>query len=251
MNIQVVSDLHLEFGSCHLPKIKRDLLIIAGDLDISCQGWDFLKDQLQHSPVIYILGNHDFYNPGSLRKNNQVEIQQYWSELQQAGFHYLENEAVQLKGVWFLGCTLWTDFSHGNKFDMKTVQRGLADCSFIYENFELISPESLYAQHLKSRQWLESQMSLLGNQPMVVITHHLPSYQSVGIPFQGSSLNSGFASDMDCLILKYKPKLWIHGHTHLSFDYHIGKTRILCNPRGYIKKLDENKKFDPNLLIKI
>jgi Icc-related predicted phosphoesterase len=251
MNIQVVSDLHLDHGRCHLPKIDRDLLIITGDLDLSCQGWDFLKEQLDHSPVIFILGNHDFYNPRTITIKNQNEIQQYWSEIQQPGFYYLENKAVHLHGVWFLGCTLWTDFNHGNKYDMKTVQRGLADCSYIYENYELISPESLYIQHLKSRHWLESQMEKLGNQPMVVLTHHLPSYQSVGKQFQGSSLNSGFASDIDDLILKYHPKLWIHGHTHLSFDYHIGKTRILCNPRGYINNIDENKEFNPNLLIQV
>jgi len=29
-------------------------------------------------------------------------------------------------------------------------------------------------------------------------------------------------------------KLWIHGHTHESFDYMVGDTRIVCNPRGYI-----------------
>ena len=29
-------------------------------------------------------------------------------------------------------------------------------------------------------------------------------------------------------------KLWTHGHTHEDFDYMIGSTRIICNPRGYI-----------------
>jgi hypothetical protein len=29
-------------------------------------------------------------------------------------------------------------------------------------------------------------------------------------------------------------KLWTHGHTHELFDYMIGDTRVVCNPRGYI-----------------
>jgi hypothetical protein len=28
--------------------------------------------------------------------------------------------------------------------------------------------------------------------------------------------------------------LWTHGHTHEDFDYHIGSTRVVCNPRGYV-----------------
>ena len=39
--------------------------------------------------------------------------------------------------------------------------------------------------------------------------------------------------------------IWIHGHTHESFDYHIGKTRIVCNPRGYAS-IEENKGFRPD-----
>jgi hypothetical protein len=34
-------------------------------------------------------------------------------------------------------------------------------------------------------------------------------------------------------------KLWTHGHTHEEFDYMVGSTRIICNPRGYINY--ENK----------
>jgi hypothetical protein len=27
--------------------------------------------------------------------------------------------------------------------------------------------------------------------------------------------------------------LWVHGHTHSSFDYLLNGTRVVCNPRGY------------------
>jgi hypothetical protein len=29
-------------------------------------------------------------------------------------------------------------------------------------------------------------------------------------------------------------KLWTHGHTHHEFEYVIGETKVVCNPRGYI-----------------
>jgi hypothetical protein len=35
------------------------------------------------------------------------------------------------------------------------------------------------------------------------------------------------------------------GHTHESFDYEIGKTRVVCNPRGYAST-EENKGFRPD-----
>jgi hypothetical protein len=48
-------------------------------------------------------------------------------------------------------------------------------------------------------------------------------------------MNGAFASDLDDFIA-YRPqiKLWTHGHTHEPFDYEIGTTRIVCNPRGYV-----------------
>jgi len=46
--------------------------------------------------------------------------------------------------------------------------------------------------------------------------------------------------------------LWIHGHTHDSFDYLVRDTRVVCNPRGYVKHdIQENASFDPALVVQI
>ena len=46
--------------------------------------------------------------------------------------------------------------------------------------------------------------------------------------------SGGFSSDLSEFILNHPQiKLWTHGHTHDEFDYTIGSTRIVCNPRGY------------------
>ena len=48
-------------------------------------------------------------------------------------------------------------------------------------------------------------------------------------------MNGGYSSDLDEFILGHPQiRLWTHGHTHEPFDYIIGSTRIVCNPRGYI-----------------
>ena len=47
-------------------------------------------------------------------------------------------------------------------------------------------------------------------------------------------MNGGYSSDMNDYILDHPQiRLWTHGHTHHPFDYRIGSTRIVCNPRGY------------------
>jgi hypothetical protein len=53
---------------------------------------------------------------------------------------------------------------------------------------------------------------------------------------------------MEDFILQHQPRLWIHGHTHESFDYKIGKTRVVCNPRGYAA-IEENKGFRPDFTL--
>ena len=48
-------------------------------------------------------------------------------------------------------------------------------------------------------------------------------------------VNGAYSSDLSEFILDHPQiKLWTHGHTHDTFDYMIGSTRIVCNPRGYI-----------------
>ena len=47
-------------------------------------------------------------------------------------------------------------------------------------------------------------------------------------------------------------QLWVHGHTHDSFDYTVDGTRVVCNPRGYAKAgVDENPRFDPDFIVEI
>jgi len=77
------------------------------------------------------------------------------------------------------------------------------------------------------------------------VTHHAPSIQSIVDRYRADPVSAAFASNMDDFILEHKPLLWIHGHTHESFDYEIGKTRVVCNPRGYAST-EENQQFRPD-----
>jgi Icc-related predicted phosphoesterase len=68
----------------------------------------------------------------------------------------------------------------------------------------------------------------------VVITHHVPYERSIAPQYQGNPLNRFFiAADAAPLVERAGARLWIHGHTHTSFDYRVGETRVVCNARGY------------------
>jgi Icc-related predicted phosphoesterase len=66
----------------------------------------------------------------------------------------------------------------------------------------------------------------------VVVTHHAPSARSVNPKYEGDYLNPAFASEILGADGVDAP-LWIHGHMHDAVDYTVGKTRVVCNPRGY------------------
>jgi Icc-related predicted phosphoesterase len=70
---------------------------------------------------------------------------------------------------------------------------------------------------------------------IVVVGHHTPSYLSIHDNYKHDRLmNGGYHSDLSEFIMdRPQIKLWTHGHTHEPFDYVLGETRIVCNPRGY------------------
>jgi hypothetical protein len=74
------------------------------------------------------------------------------------------------------------------------------------------------------------------DQKFVVVGHHAPSRLSTHPRYASEAImNGGYSSKLDDFILDHPQiKLWTHGHTHEDFDYQIGSTQILCNPRGYI-----------------
>jgi predicted phosphodiesterase len=80
----------------------------------------------------------------------------------------------------------------------------------------------------------------------VVCGHHAPSRQSTHPRYQNDTImNGGYSSSLDEFIMDHPQiKLWTHGHTHEPFDYMIGETRIVCNPRGYINYEGRANEFE-------
>jgi Icc-related predicted phosphoesterase len=100
--------------------------------------------------------------------------------------------------------------------------------------------------------WLGQALATPHAGPTVVITHHAPSPRSIHPRFEESILNACFVSDLEHLLGQERVELWIHGHTHDSFDYRVNGTRVLCNPRGYARDgVNENASFNPGLTIEV
>ncbi len=79
--------------------------------------------------------------------------------------------------------------------------------------------------------------------PTVVVTHHAPHPASLANPHADHSWC--YASDLTDLIQERGPDSWIHGHVHHAVDYRVGRTRVVCNPRGHA---DERTGFDPGMV---
>ena len=175
-------------------------------------------------------------------------------EAEGTNVHVLENNVFELGGFRFFGCTLWTDMAliGDPGVGMTVAGDRMNDYRLIWNSktFGRLRPIETVAWHKRSayklRQFLEAGVP----ERSVVVTHSCPSIKSLPERFRGRSLAPAFASNMEGLIQKYQPRLWIHCHTHDSFDHKIGKTRIVCNPRGYVPHAD-SPEFEPGLTLEI
>lgn len=253
MKLNILSDLHLGFGAMDKPVNDADVVVLAGDIarPREAAAWALGFDK----PVLYVLGNHEFY--GSSIDGAADELKRLC-----AGTHVrvLDDGEVVIGNVRFLGATLWTDFELFGSSDrraaaMEEARRLLRDFSRI-RTFEastdLFTPDDSVALFRRHAEWLDVRMASIHVGPTVVITHHAPSSLSVHPRFADSLLNACFVSDAAHLLGADRVSLWIHGHTHDSFDYRLNGTRVVCNPRGYARAgVNENALFDPDFMVEV
>ncbi len=251
VKLNILSDLHLSLGALDIPQNDADAVILAGDIARPREAVAWASGFTK--PVLYVPGNHEFYG-GSIAGATD-ELKRLCAG---TGIRVLDNDVAIIDGVRFLGTTLWTDFMLFGEGEQRAaaIQQALSfmrDFSRIRADATtLFTPDASAALFKIQAEWLERKLSEPHAGPTVVITHHAPSRMSIHPRFAGSLLNACFVSAAEHLIGAGRARLWIHGHTHDSFDYRLNGTRVLCNPRGYAKNgVNENPLFDPNLLVEI
>lgn len=263
MKIWTISDLHLwdlSYGDKIRPP-AADLCIVAGDVcdDIeSTMAW-LGRVIRPHMPVMYVLGNHDFFDTSvSKCKADARRL------AEESRIILLDDNVVVGGGVRFVGGTLWTDFElfHDRvQGDLEVTRRRRArEMAMDFANDNMpeyresywvldedmvrhLAPQDTYAMHLATKAFLKETLARPFDGPTVVVSHHCPHPNSLKDDFAGSVLNPAFGSDLSDIIEVYQPDVWLHGHTHVSFDYQVGKTRVVCNPRG-------NGRGNPNFDLK-
>ena len=286
MKLYILSDLHLEFAPFvpdHHAADAADVIVLAGDIHLGTQGIAWAQWTFPDKPVIYVAGNHEFY-----REDWDALLSALQEQAARSNVHFLENAAVTINGIRFLGSTLWTDFeffgiesraanmalSESRLNDFRLIKAGLAPepQSRCYEPAPglaiTMSPGQPYEgrltaahtleRHEDSRAWLLDELPKGNPADTVVISHHFPHKNSCASQWLNDPLTSIFGSNVKEDIL-LGASLWIHGHTHDSSDYRLrnaGRSvRVVCNPRGYPQgrraKSFENARFDPALLVEI
>jgi len=263
MKAWIFSDTHLPDVNVPITKVfsripEANLCICAGDIveydPVASVGW--LAQHIRpHMRVIFVIGNHEFYNLGSSmeRDRQRTKIAADWSNID-----LLDDSAVNIEGVHFVGTTLWSDFTvfAGDSLAkrgqaMEASGNALNDFRLIRANensAEIWTPQMARMQHLQSRFWLERVLEQHTGR-RVIVSHHAPHPLSIAPQFAKDLVTAGYVSDLEDLILRHRPDLWIHGHTHSVFDYQVGTTRVRCNPRGYHH--EKVLGFDAGLVIDI
>lgn len=245
---QVMSDLHLEFQQRDFNtswiKPGTDALLLAGDIDVFRGIETSLKEI--NIPTYYVLGNHEYYRQ---RWENNIDVFQE-ALLGNKNIHVLEDDVVIVDGTRIIGATLWTDFwvTHPGGFRQNRAhlcRMGMSD----FQAIRGVSTGAWAERHQQSLKYIQTILQNPFDGPTIVMTHMAPSFKSSHPKYAKSDISTGFCSELDYFIEEYQPDYWIHGHCHESFDYNIGKTRVICNPYGYYP-YDLNPEFNNNLLIR-
>lgn len=286
MRIKLVSDLHLEFSDINITNNEdADVLILGGDIMIAqdlhdhpeytnssdqqaiangtglgkrqhnAQRFrDFLKRcSFQFSDVIYIAGNHEFYN-GKWVKGIQYlrdECAKY------PNIHFLERDSVKIDDVTFIGGTLWTDMNKGDPLTLHAVRDMMNDFRIVRNDekgYTALKPMDTALRHRETLQYIRSVVAEHHDEKFVVVGHHSPSTKSIHPMYAHDTImNGAYHSDLSEFILDHPQiKLWTHGHTHHPFDYMIGETRVVCNPRGYESAgYSEETGWNPDLILEV
>jgi Icc-related predicted phosphoesterase len=239
MRLWVFSDLHLAFADVATPLEipAADVCVVAGDIHVKGpeRSITWLAEHVcPYMPVVFVAGNHEYYHAGyteSLARGREVA----------AGIenlHVLENGEVKIDDVLFSGATLWTDFElMGHRpFVVHYCELMTNDYHEIAlmrkpRRVRLRVPHTVNF-HRESRKFLEGFLDRHRGSCTVVVTHHAPSRYSIAPRFENDISSAAFASDLAALIIERGPAVWVHGHLHDRFDYKLGKTRVLCNPKG-------------------
>lgn len=267
MKFALASDVHLEFGPIDLFNTEgADVLVLSGDILVakdlrspdpyeimdtskSLLLQKFFNQVCEEFPhVIYIMGNHEHYHGDFQYTINLLRKNLGHRE----NLHILDKENFVFGDVTFIGGTLWTDMNKEDPHTMYAIPGVMNDFKLVtnsknvtyfrdedgnsHERVARLMPADVVEDHKAMLAHISATCAASPWAKFVVVGHHAPTKQSTHPRYKGEQLiNGAYSSDLSEFILdRPQIKVWTHGHTHEPFDYMVGSTRIVANPRGYI-----------------
>jgi Calcineurin-like phosphoesterase len=252
MNIQLLSDLHLETHPNWraTPAPGADVLVLAGDIGSYQNGHQMADEDFglrQFSPlagwptpVIFVPGNHEYDS-----WDFDVAHARLRETCQRLGMVWLERETYltpwtdrQGRAVRFIGTTLWSDFE----------ALGAPEKAYRAANYYLkktgttrqgepFLAAQLRQQALLCQAWLQEALLRPFDGSTVAITHFAPSLKSADPRYGLTPGTAGFCNPLDTLLAH--AALWLHGHLHAPSDYVAAGCRVVANPLGYARKNEQ------------
>lgn len=270
MRIRILSDLHLEH---HAPPDGlgagaaradgdsggAEVVVLAGDVARGPRAVRWARRAFPDVPVVCVAGNHEHYDrlldttTGALRAESDPLP---GPGSRPTGTYVLEREAAWVGNVRFLGCTFWTGF---RLFAGRRAQ-AMAACRAQMDDYRRIHllrerrplrPRDTDRRHRRAVAWLRQACggtSAPRPGATVVVTHHAPTPRSVDPRYENALTSAAFAARRAALVRESSAALWVHGHVHAAFDYRVGETRVVANPRGHP---GENPAFDPGFTVEV
>ena len=237
--VTYLSDIHLEFEPFVSDLNGGDILCLAGDIGYpeSEQYFKFLANVASKFKFVFVVaGNHEYYQTSSHPNKTIQTTNETIARLCKhfCNVHFLSESSINISefNLNVLGTTLWTG-GETNREEM-----------FQYNDFQKIhnmaQKGTMQRQHEKSILFLkdELQKHKHDGSKVIVLTHHLPSFQLIAPQYKNYGLNHLFATNLDDLFREYTIHHWICGHSHCPVQKTIQNTKVWMNPVGYP---EENK----------
>lgn len=312
VRIQVASDLHLELRDAQAAQRIDDIiaptgasvLALVGDIGSPAKAsyaTFIAAAAARYAHVLVIAGNHEYYGGSAPDAPTMADLAAAMRETcaAHANVHFLDDDAVVLDGVRYVGSTLWSfvpdAFRRRCTKDMNdyhlirvagrapdaprkrrasrwtvidTYADGEDDCRWLGGSDDgdgdseggrrssppalsngdgLLTVDDTNALHAAAVDFLGEQIAEAAaapedrRQPVVVLTHHAPSFKSIHRRYATSLLTCAFVTDLERL-MRPPVVLWLHGHTHTASDYEVETrdgdgtahtVRVVNNPMGY------------------
>jgi len=253
MKIQYASDLHLEFSD-NYSYLKRnplkpvgDILVLAGDIGYLNDDnysnhpfWDWASDN--YSQVIVAVGNHELYKYYDLAKMPQGLVCTIRNNIK---CYY--NAVVQIDNIDIIVSTLWAKI---RLEDAWQTERGVTDFHRILYDGEILTWDKFNKEHDKCFSFIQDKVKNSKAEHIIVVTHHVPSFQLSSPDFAGSRINGAFTVELEKYIESSPVEYWIYGHSHRNIDKVIGKTQCVTNQLGYVSH-NEHLSFNSEKMIEV